>query len=357
MGLIKRLLISSLFLIYLSGFSYPDNPTKTLWSVSSFGDDDFFYRPSDICLDYDRSRIYVADSGNDRVIVFDFQGKFITVIGRRGQGPAEFINPSGLFVFEDGRLAVADFDNHRIQIFDRDGEFFESIGTKSVSVADMIFKNDKIYTISTFGSSGYVLDRSSEKDVQPLVNVLNNQGDLIQSYSIDSFPESHPFLRAIKHRVSMAMSDNGRLYLPHFAMNVIHVFDLRDRKILEFDRDLPFKPAAPKLVKQVSGEDGIIRMQALFDFVTQDARIGPDGHLYLLTFTESYVDRAEKINRGMDLPPHPMRIEKIDAGTHEIIRRIECDGGIKTFALLDENRIVYIFTDREDEVFLKCIQH
>ena len=357
MGLVKRLFIFSLFLICLSGFSHPDDPVKTLWSVNSFGDDDFFYRPSDMCLDFDRSLIYIADSGNDRVLAFDFLGKFLAVIGRRGQGPAEFISPSGLFVFEDGRLAVADFDNNRIQIFDKDAEFSESISTKNVRVADMIFKDDRLYTISTFGSSGYVLDRSSEKDTQPLVTVFNSQGDLIQSFSVDSFPESHPFLRAIKHRVCMALSDNGRLYLPHFAMNAIHVFDLRGRKILEFDRDLPFKPAAPKLVKQVSGKDGIIRMQALFDFVTQDARIGPDGHLYLLTFTESNVDRTEKINLGLDLPPHPMRIEKIDTETHEVIRRIECDGDIRTFALLDENRVVYVYTDRDGEVILKCIQH
>ena len=140
-------------------------------------------------------------------------------------------------------------------------------------------------------------------------------------------------------------------------MNVIHVFDLEGKKISEFDRALPFKPGAPKLIQQISGKDGAIRMQATFDFITKDAKIGFDGNLYLLTFTESYMDRAKRKNKGMDLPPHPVRIGVIDTKNHELIRHIECDADTRTFALMDENRIVYAYIDSEGEVILKCIQY
>ena len=68
-------------------------------------------------------------------------------------------------------------------------------------------------------------------------------------------------------------------------MNVIHIFDLAGKKLSEFDRSLPFRPGDPKIVRQVSSKDGFIQMQATFDFITKDARMGLNGNLYLLTFT------------------------------------------------------------------------
>jgi DNA-binding beta-propeller fold protein YncE len=340
----------------LAGIVLSEEAVKTVWSVSSFGQDDFFNEPSDIEVDPQRSLIYIADSGNNRVSVFDFQGKFLKIIGRKGQGPAEFSNPTGLYVLEDGGIAVADVGNNRIQLFDREGGFVRSIGTKGVQVADLIFEEDRIYAISSFGSSGYRLDMSSEKGTQPLIDILDDQGDLIQAITVDDYPETHPFLRAIKHRVCLALSKDGNLYAPHFALNVIHVFDLEGKKIGQFDRPLPFQPGAPKIMRQTT-EDGVTRMQAIFDFVTQDAKIGSDGHLYLLTFTQSYADRAKKEEKGIELPPQSERIDVLDTKTRKVIRNIKIDGDTKAFALMKENHLVYVCVDRQGEVILRCIQY
>ncbi len=357
MELRRRLIIFFCLLIFLAGIIVSEDTTKTVWSISSFGANDFFNRPSDIEVDPHRSLIYIADSGNNRVLVFDFLGKLLKIIGSKGQGPAEFSNPTGLNILEDGGLAVADVGNTRIQIFDRDGKYVRSINTKGVQATDLIFNDNKIYTISNFASSGFSLNMDSEKSTRPLINILDNQGNLIKTISVDDYPESHPFLRAIKHRVCLAMSKDGKLYVPHFAINVIHIFDLAGEKIGQFDRPLLFKPGAPKIIRQTSGEDGVIRMQARYDFITRDARIGPDGNLYLLTFTESYIDRAKRKDKGMELPPHPERIDVIDTKIHQVIRYIEIDADTRTFALMNKSLMVYAYEDREGEVFLKCIRY
>jgi hypothetical protein len=331
-------------------------PVETIWAVSSFGNDDYFHQPSDIEADLSRELIYIADSGNHRILVFDFLGKFLKIIGGEGQGPSEFSRPTGLYVFEDGGLAVADVGNRRIQIFDGNGEYAKSINTKSVQVADMIFFEEKIYTIMTFGHSGYSLKMDSEIEIQPLVNILDSKGDFVKSITILDYPESQPFLRAIKHRVCLAQSKEDKLYIPHFAMNLIHIFDLKGNKISEFDRPLPFKPGAPELVRLVNRKDGRLGMRADFDFVTKDARFGPDGYLYLLTYTESYMERAKRKEKGADLLPHPMRIEMLDATTHDVVRYIKCDDEIRAFDLLTENRIAYIYVGSEDEETLKCVK-
>lgn len=194
MDLKRRIAIFSILLIFLAGSTFTEDPNMTIWSISSFGVDDFFHRPSDMEVDSARALIYIADYGNNRVLVFDFQGKLLRIIGRKGQGPAEFSKPSGLHIFKDGGLAVADLGNRRIQIFGKDWEFDKSIKTRSVQVADMIFIDNRIYCISAFGSSSYRLEMHPDKDIQPLVNILDDQGNLIQSISVDNFPESHPYL-------------------------------------------------------------------------------------------------------------------------------------------------------------------
>ena len=343
-------------LLILSAFYVQAVPSKTLWSFSYFGEDDFLYMPSDIEIDHGRSLIYVADAGNNRICVFDFDGKPQKIIGREGQGPAEFSRPSGLFIFEDGGLAVADHYNKRIQFFDKSGELVKMMSSKTVDVADLIFIDGKIFTISIYGASGYSPDFRSKKDTQPLVNVLDQEGNVTSSIFVDNFPESQPFLRAIKHRVCLTMTEDGKLFLPHFAMNIIHVFGSNGDKIGEFDRPLSFKPEAPQLVQQSQDKDGIIRMQATMDMITQDAEIGPDGNLYLLTFTESFMKRSKRENRD-SLPQLQMRIDVVDTTTYKLIRSFAVDGGVRCFGVLDEKRLVYAYEDSEGELLLECIEY
>ena len=78
--------------------------------------------------------IFVSDghSGQDggataaasgRIVKFSKDGKFIKSWGRLGSGPGEFKNPHGLAIDSAGRLFVADRGNNRIQIFDQDGRY------------------------------------------------------------------------------------------------------------------------------------------------------------------------------------------------------------------------------------------
>ena len=90
---------------------------------------------------------------------------------------------------------------------------------------------------------------------------------------------------------------------------------------------------------------------ATYDFITKDARIGPEGNLYLLTFAESSMERQRpRKDKSRALPPIHMRIDVIDTKTHEVMRHIEIDGDTKAFSLLNENHIVYAYEDNEGEV-------
>jgi sugar lactone lactonase YvrE len=89
---------------------------------------DGFNQPSDVAVAADGA-IFVADGhdqgSNARIVKFSKDGKFIKTWGKRGSSAGEFDTPHGLAFDSRGRLFVADRGNNRIQIFDQEGKFLE----------------------------------------------------------------------------------------------------------------------------------------------------------------------------------------------------------------------------------------
>jgi uncharacterized protein YuzE len=82
-------------------------------------------------LDVDADgRIYVVDSWNDRIQVFDASGAFVFTFGTSGSGPGELSRPSDVAVARDGSIYVADDGNLRVQKFSRTGAHIRSFGSE-----------------------------------------------------------------------------------------------------------------------------------------------------------------------------------------------------------------------------------
>ena len=71
-------------------------------------------------------RIYVLDTSVPAVRIYDDQGQHLMDIGAEGDGPGEFRNPDALLVAEDGRVFVRDSRQGRITVFDADGGLIET---------------------------------------------------------------------------------------------------------------------------------------------------------------------------------------------------------------------------------------
>jgi DNA-binding beta-propeller fold protein YncE len=79
-----------------------------------------FLRAQGLAID-EAQNVWVADSCNHRVQVFDRQGELLRCWGRQGRGAGELYYPYDLVVAGD-RVYVCEYGNHRVQVFTLEGE-------------------------------------------------------------------------------------------------------------------------------------------------------------------------------------------------------------------------------------------
>jgi DNA-binding beta-propeller fold protein YncE len=78
---------------------------------------DALWGPRDITVSAD-GIVYVSDTGNKRIVLFDSDGNPISEFGEAGLAPGQFDEPVGIAIDDQGQLLfVADTWNQRIQSF------------------------------------------------------------------------------------------------------------------------------------------------------------------------------------------------------------------------------------------------
>lgn len=61
--------------------------------------------------------LYTLDQGTSRLAVFDTVGSFVTVTGRRGRGPGEYLGPLTMAGDGKGDVLVLDRRNARLDVY------------------------------------------------------------------------------------------------------------------------------------------------------------------------------------------------------------------------------------------------
>ena len=207
----------------------PGDPYQEVWrelaaslTVGSTGEGPGQFRnPRGIAVGPE-GRIYVVDSGNNRIQVFGPDGEFLDAWGRAGTGPGQFTEPWGIGVAANGDVYVADTWNHRIQWFD----------------AERVFKGMWGYFADTGGNvadhpSGFWGPRDVAIGVDGHLYVTDTGNKRVQEFTPDGqFVEAFGGLGTGSGRfdepVGIAVDPEG----------VVYVADTWNQRIQYFDSDL-----------------------------------------------------------------------------------------------------------------------
>ncbi len=138
-----------------------------------------FKNPADIFVDKDYN-VWIADTGNNRVVEFDQNGNFLREVGT-GEDQGKLNAPEGIYISERGDIWVADRGNGRIVRFSPDGTFVREFGKPS----SKLLAEDQVYQPNKL-----VIDRRG------YIYVLNGGGDYRGIFLLDSEGEFRGFFGA-----------------------------------------------------------------------------------------------------------------------------------------------------------------
>jgi len=136
-------------------FSPDGKLLMTLGRAGGAAAPDCCYQPNDVVV-APNGDIFVAMGHGapvDRILKFSKDGKLIKAWGKRGTGPNEFDQPHALAFDSQGRLFVGDRNNNRIQIFDQDGKYLTEWKQFSRPSGIYIDKQDTIYVTDSESES------------------------------------------------------------------------------------------------------------------------------------------------------------------------------------------------------------
>lgn len=214
-------------------------------------------------------RIYVSDTGNNRICVFDANGGFLREWGGFGVAkpapggtyswkPGRLNFPDGVSVDENGDVYVADFRNDSIEVFNGDGAFLRRFPDpskqtgkggsgqdgKGIAVTAVCAKGGKVYATDTYQ-----------------VFVFSSDGTLLRQFGK---PGSGP--GDLDHPNGIAVADDGTIY----------VSDSNHARITAFDPD-------GKVKWNVGRIPGGKNDTSTSDFqLPRGIAVGPDASVYVI---------------------------------------------------------------------------
>src|SRR5262249_3418050 len=118
---------------------------------------DKFNKPTDVAV-APSGDFYVSDGyGNSRVVKFSKEGKYVKEWGKKGTGGGEFNLPPVVCLDAKGRVYVGDRENNRVQVFDGNGKFLAQY-KESGAPFGLFLTADRMLVADGRASSVNVLD-------------------------------------------------------------------------------------------------------------------------------------------------------------------------------------------------------
>jgi len=192
--------------------------------ISAFGSkgsgDGAFNVPHGIAIHPD-GNIYVVDTRNNRVQIFDSAGAYISQFGSEGSGDGEFSSPYGIAIHPNGDIYVADTYNYRVQIFDSAGAYISQFGSEGSGDGEF----SRVYGIAIHPNGDiYVTDTDNYR-----VQIFDSAGAYISQFGSEGSGDGE-----FDNAFGIATYPNGDIYVTDADNYRVQIFDSAGAYISQF---------------------------------------------------------------------------------------------------------------------------
>jgi sugar lactone lactonase YvrE len=120
-------------------------------------------------------KVYITDIKTHKAYVLDMNGKLLLEVGKPGTKEGELNAPNGITADEKGNIYVVDTANQRVQIFDKKGKFVKIINGSNDGKGESVFVNPRgigidkrgiMYVVSNLTHLVYGFDKDGKKIFQ-----------------------------------------------------------------------------------------------------------------------------------------------------------------------------------------------
>lgn len=211
------------------------------------GDKPKFDRPMGVAFGKE-GRIYVADTGNNRVVVFDRNGKYLKQFGEFGVAkplpgipstwkPGRLNFPTGVATDEGGNVYVADFHNDQVQVFTSEGKFVRAFPDRAkptgrgssgqdgqgIAVTAVAVRGDYVYATDTYQ-----------------VFVFRKTGELVRQFGMPGLGPS-----GLDHPNGIDVAEDGTIYVSDSNHNRVSAFSADGKPLWQLGRPAQATTATP----------------------------------------------------------------------------------------------------------------
>jgi DNA-binding beta-propeller fold protein YncE len=267
-------------------------------------------KPSSVFVTLD-GKIYIADTGNNRVAIFNPDGSLLYQFGKNGNKPGQFNAPQGIAVNGKGMIYVADTLNNRVQIFNHDGIYLRAIGYEDADKAPQ-------------GCQALRIPKAIAVDSKDNLYVLD-----AENAHVKVFDESSECLKTVGEKgggpgqftkpVDIAIDQNDNLYVADSADARIQIFDPNGRFLVSFG-SLGSGGGYFKQLSSVTASEGKIYATDYQSNQIQVFKYAPDG----------LVGKSERLYATKTAPPAP-GTENNDVLRYTMARKTAYRGCVRDF--------------------------
>ena len=148
------------------------------------------------------NKVFVCDSGNHRIQVFDTELNLLGVIGRKGKKSGSFDFPAAVDFDSNGTAYIVDSHNHRIQVMNPGGKFLYTFGKKGSVPGEL----HKPVNIKVKGQLLYLTEEMNNR-----VSVFHTSGQFVTTFGENYLQEPE----------GLAIDEDGFVYVTSHESSVL----------------------------------------------------------------------------------------------------------------------------------------